>query len=123
MTRPYELVYIFDSAMDEAQIQEHLERFHALITTPENPEPVSASAHWGKRTLAYPLDRRDVGYYVVEQFDAPAEVLPELERAIKLDDAVLRYLLVVNEGYAPIGAQEDATEADERSNDSEEEDE
>ena len=75
MTRPYELVYIFDSAMDEAQIQEHLERFHALITTPENPEPVSASAHWGKRTLAYPLDRRDVGYYVVEQCDAPAEVL------------------------------------------------
>jgi small subunit ribosomal protein S6 len=101
MTRPYEMVYIFDSAMEEAQVNEHLERFHALLATPEKPEPVTSVSHWGKRQLAYAIGGKEIGYYVVTQFEAPAAPLPEFERAIKLDDSVLRHLLVLNEGEAP----------------------
>ncbi len=104
MTRQYELVYIFDSALEEAQVNERLERFHSLIKSPEAPEPVTAVSHWGKRTLAYAVKRKEVGYYVVVQFETRPDLLGELERAIKLDDTVLRYLLVLNEGLPPVAA-------------------
>lgn len=104
MTREYELVYIFDSTLDEAQINERLERFHALIKTPERPEPVTSARHWGKRTLAYSIAGKETGYYVVEQFETEPSMLGELERAIKLDEGVIRYLIVLYEGLAAAGA-------------------
>jgi small subunit ribosomal protein S6 len=57
--------------------------------------------HWGKRTLTYKLKRHETGYYVVAQFEAPSAVLPEFERAVKLDDGVLRFLLVLAEAATP----------------------
>ena len=53
--------------------------------------------HWGKRTLAYPIRKRDTGYYVVANFDAEPAALPEFERAIKLDEGVIRHLVVLND--------------------------
>ncbi len=101
MTRRYEIVYIFDSALEEEQVKTTLARFHALLATPEKPEPITQSNHWGKRTLAYPVRRRETGYYVVEQFETEPRLLSEFERAVKLEEQVIRYLLVVNEGEAP----------------------
>lgn len=101
MSRRYEVVYIFDSALDEATINTHLDRFHELLKTPEVPEPVTNTNHWGKRTLAYPIKKREVGYYVIVQFHTDPTALAEFERAIKLDESVLRFLVVVNEGEAP----------------------
>jgi small subunit ribosomal protein S6 len=101
MTRRYETVYIFDSALDEDQVKAILARFHALLATPEKPEPVTQSNHWGKRSLAYPIKRRESGYYVIEQFETEPRLLAEFERAVKLEESVVRYLLVLNEGEAP----------------------
>jgi small subunit ribosomal protein S6 len=117
MSRQYEIVYIFDSALDEGQVDERLAKFHALLQTPEHPEPVTATNHWGKRTLAYPIGRKETGYYVVVQFDAAADQLPEFERAIKLDESVLRHLVVLNEGVTTAAAV--AAERDERDRDRE----
>lgn len=100
MTRRYETVYIFDSALEEQAINEKLERFHALLTKTGNGV-VSGSNHWGKRTLAYPIKKKETGYYVVTQFEAAGELLPEYERAVKLDESVLRYMVVLNEGEPP----------------------
>jgi small subunit ribosomal protein S6 len=101
MLRHYEVVYIFDSALEEAQVNERLARFHTLLASPEKPEPVTAVNHWGKRSLAYPVKGKEIGYYVVSQFEAPTTALPEFERAIKLDESVVRFLVVLNEGEAP----------------------
>src|SRR5215207_7519089 len=100
MTRQYEVVYIFDSAIEEAAINERLARFHALIQVPEAEAP--QVSHWGKRSLAYPIKKHETGYYVVAKFDAEPTALPEFERAIKLDDGVMRFLVVVNEGAQPV---------------------
>jgi len=97
VTRRYEVVYIFDSALEEPAVTEKLTRFHALLG-----EGVQVTtSHWGKRTLAYPIKGRAIGYYVVTQFDADPALLPEFERAIKLDESVIRHLLILNEGEAP----------------------
>ena len=99
MTRQYEVVYIFDSALEEAAINERLARFHALIQQPGAEAP--QVNHWGKRALAYPIKKHETGYYVVAKFDADATALPEFERAIKLEDSVIRSLTVVIEGEPP----------------------
>jgi len=104
MTNRYEVVYIFDSSLEEAQVNEHLERFHALLKTTEKPEPIRQVNHWGKRQLAYTIKGREVGYYVVVQFDAETRQLAEFERLIKLDESVLRHLIVIDEGATPASA-------------------
>ena len=101
MTRQYEVVYIFDSSLDEEQVNTHLARFHALLVSPEKAEPIGNVNHWGKRSLAYPVRKRDVGYYVVVKFETAPSLLAEFERAVKLDESVIRFLVVVNEGEAP----------------------
>jgi len=97
MPRRYETVYIFDSALEEPAISEKLSRFHTLLTQ-GGKGTITNTAHWGKRTLAFPIKKKDTGYYVVAQFEAAADLLPEYERSVKLDEAVLRFLVVVNEG-------------------------
>src|SRR5918994_3575176 len=110
MTRQYEVVYIFDSALEETAINERLARFHTLIQSSEAEAP--QANHWGKRTLAYPIKKHETGYYVVAKFEADATALPEFERAIKLDEGVLRHLVVLNDepptpaNYAAVKAAE-----------------
>jgi small subunit ribosomal protein S6 len=95
MARPYEVVYIFDPALDEETINQKLTQFHAMVAVP-GAEPAVVN-HWGKRTLSYQIKKRDTGHYAVATFVADAVALPEFERAIKLDDGVLRHLIVLND--------------------------
>jgi small subunit ribosomal protein S6 len=99
--RLYEVVYIMDSALDESAADAKLEKFHALATAQGGE--VSAIDHWGNRQLAYPIAKQSTGYYVVAQFTAAADALPEYERLLKLDPEVMRYLLVLNEGEPTTG--------------------
>lgn len=95
--RDYEIVYIFNPSVEEEKVNEKLERFHALLTGGEGAS-ITATDHWGKRQLAYEVEDQTSGYYVVEHFTAPADTLPEFERALTLDEELLRYMIVVNEG-------------------------
>ncbi len=104
MTRRYEIVYIFDSTAEEAKIEEQLERFHALLKNGDNPEPIQNVNHWGKRTLAYSIGSNEIGYYVVVQFATDPTLLPEFERLVKLEESVIRYQIVLNEGEVPVPA-------------------
>jgi small subunit ribosomal protein S6 len=99
--RLYEVVYILDPVLEEGAVTAKLEKFHALATA--DGGEVSAVDHWGTRQLAYPIKRQSTGYYVVSQFTAAVSALPEFERLLKLDDEVLRYLLVINEGEPTSG--------------------
>src|SRR5688500_9418601 len=96
MLSPYEVVYIFDSAPPEERINEKLERYHALLTGTGGE--ITATDHWGRRQMTYAIKRKQAGYYVVVQFTSPGEALPEFERLLKLDEELLRYLVVSHEG-------------------------
>jgi small subunit ribosomal protein S6 len=99
--RLYEVVYILDPALDENAATAKLEKFHELATS--HGGEVAAVDHWGNRQLSYPIAKQGTGYYVVAQFTAASEALPEFERLLKLDAEVLRYLLVLNEGEPTTG--------------------
>lgn len=105
MTRRYEAVYIFDSTLEDAAINEKIARFHALL---QSPEEISLD-HWGRRQLAYKIGPRETGYYVIARFHAAPSTLPEYERAMKLDDGVVRYLITLFEhevGAPPMTEEE-----------------
>jgi small subunit ribosomal protein S6 len=107
VTRRYEVVYIFDSALEEPAITEKLARFHALL----GPNVDVVVTQWGKRSLTYRLKRHETGHYTVAQFEAPPAVLPEFERAVKLDEGVLRFMVVHAEAAAVVAAPADAAPA------------
>ena len=105
MTRRYEAVYIFDSTLEDAAINEKISRFHGLL---KSPEEISID-HWGRRQLAYKIGPRETGYYVIARFHATPSALPEYERAMKLDDGVVRYLITLFEhevGAPPMTEEE-----------------
>jgi small subunit ribosomal protein S6 len=93
MLRQYEAVYIFDAGLEDSAINGHLERIHALLGNPADMR----IDHWGRRQLAYPIGRKEQGYYVVARFSAEGTALPEYERALKLDDSIIRYLLTLHD--------------------------
>lgn len=119
--RDYEVVYIFDSALPEEKVNEKLERYHALVTGEHGGE-VTAIDHWGRRQLAYPIRKKPNGYYVVAQMKAAPESLPEFERLLKLDEDLLRYLVVLHEGE-PTAPMSLATREPRREGDEDEEEE
>jgi ribosomal protein S18/ribosomal protein S6 len=73
-----------------------LDKLHQLATAKGGE--VTSVDHWGIRQLAYPVSKLTQGYYVVAQFNAEQDALPEFERIVKLDGEILRYILVLNEG-------------------------
>jgi small subunit ribosomal protein S6 len=96
----YEIVYIFRSSLASEELESKLEKFHSLLT--RDAGQISAVEHWGKRQLAYPVDKERNGNYVVAQFETEPDSLPDFERILKLDDQILRYLIVLSEGELPI---------------------
>lgn len=122
MTRQYEAVYVFDSQLEDTAINDRLGRFHALLG---NVGDMQVN-HWGRRQLAYPINRRESGYYVVARFGVDSDVLPEYERAIKLDDGILRHLLTLHEhelGAPPMSEEELAAASRRREADEDEDEE
>ena len=93
MTREYEAVYIFDSALEDAAITDKLSKHHELLALAEQAK----LDIWGRRQLAYKIGRHENGYYVIARFAADPTTLPEFERSLKLDDGVVRYLITLYE--------------------------
>ena len=111
------LAVILLSALEEPKVTEKIDRFHQLVAG-DGAGEVSAVDHWGRRELAYPIRDRDNGYYVVTHLSTTADKLPEFERLLQLDEELLRYLIVVNEGdlqtsIAPVVEERDDDDSDE----------
>lgn len=98
----YEIIYIFNPALDEAAVEEKLERFHGPVTAPDGAE-ITAVDHWGVRQLAYAVQDQNQGYYVVTQFTSAPDAISEFERILKLDEELMRYLIVLSEGEPTTG--------------------
>ena len=89
----YELIYIIDTGLEEAARKELIEKVSALIAN-NGGEIEKVDETWGKRRLAYAIDYKTEGWYVLVNFKAPAELPRELERNLQINENVLRYLVV-----------------------------
>lgn len=88
----YEVVYIIDPAVEEEARKELIAKYNALIA--ENGGTVDKVEEWGKRRLAYAIDYKTEGYYVLVNFQAESELPKELERNLQISDSVIRYQVI-----------------------------
>ena len=96
----YEVMYVIDTAIaDQARI-DLIERFSGLVA--QGGGQVDRIDEWGKRRLAYAIDYKTEGYYVLMYITAPAELPRELERNFKINENILRYLVIKFEGALPL---------------------
>ncbi|MBQ6950877.1 MAG: 30S ribosomal protein S6 [Clostridia bacterium] len=88
----YEVVYIIDPAVEEEARKELIAKYNALITN--NGGSVDKVEEWGKRRLAYAIDYKTEGYYVLVNFQAESELPKELERNLQISDSIIRYQVI-----------------------------
>ncbi len=84
---------ILPAESDESVVSAALERITRTVS--ESGGAVGNVDRWGRRRLAFEIDRQSEGYYVVVEFTAEPEVITELERTLHLADEVLRFKVVV----------------------------
>lgn len=87
----YETVMIFSLKQGEEGIQALIEKFKALI---EKHATLQNVDEWGKRRLAYLINKESDGYYVLMNFESTAEFPAELDRIFKITDGVLRSMII-----------------------------
>ena len=90
--RNYELVMIVRPDLEEEEVTETREYINGLISS-SGGQVVTVDL-WGKRRLAYPIADQLEGYYLLIQCELDPPDLPELERVMRLDNRIIRYLLV-----------------------------
>lgn len=90
--RQYESMYILKSDLEAEQTSELVNKYQSLVT--EHSGEITELDEMGKRRLAYEINHHNDGYYVLMKYSADTDFTPELERQMRIDDNVLRFLTV-----------------------------
>lgn len=90
--RPYELMLILDPEVDERTVAPSLDKFLSVITT--GGGSIDSIDIWGKRRLAYEINKRSEGIYAVVTMSATPELAQELDRQLGLNEAIMRTKLL-----------------------------
>ncbi|WP_461207321.1 30S ribosomal protein S6 [Clostridium sp. DL1XJH146] len=89
--RNYETLFILNSS-DEEAVKANIEKFKGIIET--NGGVIDNVDEWGRRKLAYPINKVNEGYYTLINFQSEPDLPRELERNFKIADSVMRYVVV-----------------------------
>ncbi len=88
----YESVFIARQDISTAQVDGLAENFEKIIA--DGGGSVSKRENWGLRTMAYKIKKNRKGHYVLFNIDAPAPAVHEMERQMRINEDVLRYMTV-----------------------------
>ena len=90
--RLYETTFIVNASLDDTQVDSVIGRVQDVIV--KNGGTANALNKWGRKRLAYSINKKTNGFYVNIEFTAPAPLLASLERAFQLDEMILRFLTI-----------------------------
>jgi small subunit ribosomal protein S6 len=96
--RNYETVFILTPLLNEAQVGETVEKFRQVLK--ENGAEIIHEENWGLRKLAYPIQKKSTGFYVLVEFKAPSTIVNPLEIAYRRDEKVIRFLTTALDKHA-----------------------
>ena len=91
----YEVLYVITPELDDDANQTVMDKFADIITA--NGGEIEKTDVWGKRRLAYPIDYKTEGFYVLVSFNANPELPRELERNMRNDERLMRYMVTRKE--------------------------
>ena len=104
--KTYETTIIFDPGLEEARINEEVERVSQSIAQASGE--IVEVQRWGKRKLAYNIRKRRDGTYIHIKHKSPPELIGEMDRRFRLNESVLRHLTVLAVKESPRPAEEPA---------------
>jgi small subunit ribosomal protein S6 len=84
-------MFIIAAALEDDKKEAMIETVKGIIS---NGGEVLKTDVWGMRKLAYPIEKKNEGYYVVIEFDAPADLPKELDRRLRISDNIIRHMIV-----------------------------
>jgi len=90
--RTYELLLILNPTLNEEERATVMERINTLVR--ENGSEPDNVEEWGKRKLAYEIDKMNDGDYVLYEFKADPANIAEVDRVLGITDAVVRFIIV-----------------------------
>ena len=91
LTYIYETIFIVDAGLEEDAVKALVEKFTGLIAKNGTVEQVD---EWGKRRLAYEINDKTEGYYVLVDFTSDGEFPKELDRQYRITDGILRTIII-----------------------------
>ncbi len=91
ITNSYETLFIIDAQLSEEAIKALVEKFTSLIASNGTLGEIS---EWGKRRLAYPINDKNEGYYVLVNFEAEGAFPAELERIFGITEGIMRSIVI-----------------------------
>ncbi len=94
----YETVFILTPVLSDDQMKEAVEKFKGILT--KNGAEIINEELWGLKKLAYPIQKKSTGFYVLVEFKAEPTVIKTLEVNYRRDERVIRYITIKNEKYA-----------------------
>jgi small subunit ribosomal protein S6 len=92
-TRPYEIVIILDPSLDDQANETIVKRTVSLVTS--NGGSAGRIERWGRRKLAYEIEKKTDGYYVLIEASAVPSSIKEIDRQLQLTDEVMRHKIIV----------------------------
>ncbi len=94
----YESLVIINAAIEEEQIEAAINRISETITI--NGGEILELEKWGRKRLAYSIDKAKSGYYALFRFNASVDLISKLERVYQLDEYIIRYLTIALDKFA-----------------------
>lgn len=89
--KKYETIFVIDATLEDEKIQEIIGRVKSLV---EESAQFEKMDEWGKKRLAYEVNKQKEGYYTLMHFSAEPDFPVELERIYKITEGVLKYIIV-----------------------------
>ena len=87
----YEVMFIIEAALEDDKKQAAIEMVKEVISAAGE---VGKVAVWGMRKLAYPIRKKNEGYYVVIEFKSGSDLPKELDRRLKISDSIIRHIII-----------------------------
>jgi len=87
----YEVMFIIEAALEDDKKEAAVEMVKEVISAGGEVEKVNI---WGMRKLAYPIEKKNDGYYVLIDFKANPDLPKELDRRLKISDSIIRHIII-----------------------------
>ena len=91
--KKYEMLYILSTELSDEAKEEIIAKFESVVK--ENGGNVEKVHKWGVKKLAYPINYKEDGYYVLMTFECDVNLITELKRVARITDGILRRLITV----------------------------
>ena len=98
MSNQYETVVILNPVLSQEQVAETVDKFRKILT--DSGAMIVHENNWGLRKLAYPIQKKNTGFYYLTEFKSDGAVIGKLELEYKRDERVMRFLTVALDKHA-----------------------